>query len=87
VLPNVSRALWAASLGTVFFGIGATAVLRQYEPAALSWLLVHTAAAWIIVGTIWSLSLGLNLVTCRRRPAGRKAEKAEGGAKGKPAAA
>jgi hypothetical protein len=66
LLPALSRALWAASLGTLFFGIGLTAGLSRFAPGVLDWLKANHGWAWGIVGVIWLLSLGLNLASCRR---------------------
>jgi hypothetical protein len=87
LLPRISRALWAASLGTLFFGIGVTILLRELAPSALDWLGTHHALSWSIVAALWLLSLAHNLVSCRRRkPAADKSE-ADIRAKGKPATA
>jgi xanthosine utilization system XapX-like protein len=70
LLPAVSRALWASSLGMLFFGIGLTAALSRFAPATLDWLKTNHGWAWTIVGVIWLVSLALNLATCRaRKPA------------------
>ena len=74
LLPGVSRALWAASLGTLFFGIGVTAVLSRFAPSALDWLKAHHEWAWGIVGIVWLLSLALNLVTGRHKKPEKQAE-------------
>jgi len=84
LLPRASRALWAASLGTAVCGIGVTALLKQYAPGALDWLLADAVRAWAIVGVVWLLSLAYNLATCRRRTE-RSAGEGEG--RGKPALA
>jgi len=67
LLPGVSRALWAASLGTLFFGIGITAALARFAPSVLDWLKTNHEWAWGIVGIVWLFSLALNLVTGRRK--------------------
>jgi len=54
LLPHASRALWAASLGTAVFGIGTTALLKQYAPGALDWLLADAVRAWAIVAVVIS---------------------------------
>ena len=86
LLPRASRALWAASLGTLIFGVGATALLRQFAPEPLSWLLADNMRAWGVVGAVWMISLALNLVTCRQRPA-KKPKQGEAPAKNEPALA
>lgn len=87
LLPGVSRALWAASLGTVFFGIGLTAALARFAPTALDWLKANHGWAWGIVGVIWLLSLALNLATCRRKRAAKSDQDPPAEPKRKPAMA
>lgn len=65
LLPNASRSLWAATLGTLFFGIGLTSILNSVAPQALEWLKTNHGAAWGIVGLIWLFSMTINLLTCR----------------------
>ena len=67
LLPGVSRALWAASLGTFLFGIGITGVLATFAPGILGWLKTNHSWAWGIVGIVWLFSLAINLATCRRK--------------------
>jgi xanthosine utilization system XapX-like protein len=74
LLPGVSRALWAASLGTLFFGIGITAALSRFAPSVLDWLKTNHDWAWGIVGIVWLLSLALNLVTGRRKTPEKQAD-------------
>jgi hypothetical protein len=87
LLPRASRALWAASLGTVFFGIGTTALLMRLAPDVLDWLQANDAWAWAIVGSVWLLSLVYNLAICRRWKAEKKPDEAKGADKSKPAMA
>ena len=87
LLPRASRALWAASLGTALFGIGATALLSRFMPSVLDWLLANHAWAWGIVGLVWLLSLAYNLVTGRRGKPAQASEEAAAKAKGEPAPA
>ncbi len=87
LLPGVSRALWAASLGTLFFGIGVTAGLSHFAPSTLDWLKSNHGWAWGIVGVIWLFSLGLNLANCRRKKPDKDAEEASTETKRKPATA
>jgi hypothetical protein len=86
VLPRVSRALWAASLGMLIFGIGATALLKQFAPGVLEWLLADNLRAWSVVGAVWALSLVLNLLTCRKKTEKNEREE-KAPAKSKPALA
>ncbi len=86
-LPRASRALWATSLGTLFFGIGTTALLMRLAPNVFGWLRANDAWAWGIVGLVWTLSLAYNLATCRRRKSEKKSDQAEDAEKGKPAMA
>ena len=67
--PRLSRSLWAATLGTLFFGIGLAGVLQALAPAWLEWLLAHDRAAWGLTGAIWALSFGYGLISCRPAPA------------------
>jgi uncharacterized membrane protein (Fun14 family) len=87
LLPRVSRALWAASLGTMFFGIGTTGVLMRFAPGLLDWLRGHHTWAWGLVGLIWLLSLAYNLATCRQRTPDKKGDDAKPQGKSKPAVA
>jgi hypothetical protein len=87
LLPGISRALWAASLGTILFGIGLTAALSRFAPAALDWLKSNHGWAWGIVGVVWLLSLALNLATGRRRKPGKPEDDPGAEAKRKPAMA
>ena len=87
LLPRASRALWAATLGTVFLGVGGTLLLKQFEPGAYDWLLADNARAWAIVGVVWLASFVLNLLTCRHRKPSKKPEKARTRAGAKPAVA
>lgn len=87
LLPGVSRALWAASLGTLFFGIGLTGALSRFAPGALDWLKTNHGWAWAIVGLIWMASLALNLATGRRQKASEQPKKSAPPAKSKPAMA
>jgi hypothetical protein len=87
LLPRASRALWAASVGTVLAGIGATALLKQFAPDVLSWLLADNLRGWAIVGTVWLGSLILNLLACGRRKSSNKVDEEKSSAKGKPALA
>ena len=88
LLPRASRALWAASIGTVLFGVGLTGLLKQFAPDALDWLLADKMRAWGIVGAIWVISLAVNLVTCRsRKSAKKKSDDEEDESKAKPALA
>lgn len=78
--PRLSRSLWAATLGTIFFGIGLAGVLQALAPGWLEWLLGHDQAAWGLTGAIWALSFGYGLVSCRSKPASTAGE-APAGAK------
>jgi len=75
LLPRASRALWAATLGTLFLGVGLAGLMRDYTPTALSWLTANTAAAWGLVGVIWLTAFVYNLRSTHR--AGRKSTAAE----------
>lgn len=87
LLPHVSRALWAASLGTVFFGLGTTALLKQFAPSVLGWLKANPTAGWLILGLIWAVSLSYNILTCRRKKTAKSPEKPETEAEHEPAVA
>ena len=87
-LPRVSRALWAASLGTVSFGIGCTFLVKHFAPGVYDWLLAGNARAWGIVGVVWLASFLLNLLGCRRsRSLHKKSDRERAPAKTKPATA
>lgn len=64
-LPRASRSLWAATIGTGVFGLGATAILTTQAPAALDWLKGDNIRAWGIVGAVWLASLAYNLINTR----------------------
>jgi len=66
-LPRASRALWAASLGTLFLGTASAALLSRVNPAALEWLGAHTQFAWGITGTVWLTALAYNALSCRQK--------------------
>jgi len=67
LLPKVSRALWAASAGTLFFVGGLVALLEVMAPSALGWLVSLGAWGWVIVGIAWAASLVYNLLHCREK--------------------
>lgn len=73
--PRLSRSLWAATLGTAFFGIGLAGLLQAFAPTWLEWLLAHDHAAWGLTGAIWALSFGWSLVSCR---SGSQSAKSDG---------
>lgn len=77
LMPNASRSLWAATLGTFFFGIGLTSALNHFAPSTLEWLKTNHQAAWGIVGLIWLFSLAVNLITCRKKKAPAKKDEGE----------
>ncbi|MFQ5804899.1 MAG: hypothetical protein ACE5I3_00450 [Phycisphaerae bacterium] len=87
LLPRASRALWAASLGTMFFGIGTTGLLMRFGPGILDWLRANHVWAWGIVGLVWLISLAYNLATCRRRKSEKRPVEAKAATKSKPATA
>jgi hypothetical protein len=82
LLPRASRALWGASLGTVFFLAGLMALLQMFAPTAAAWLTSRGPWSWALLAAVWGGSLIYNLVTCREK----KSEKDSGKA-AKPAAA
>lgn len=63
VLPRASRSLWAATIGTVMLGVGATGLLQTHAPQALEWLMADNIRAWGIVSGVWLASFAWNLVT------------------------
>jgi len=87
LLPGVSRALWAATFGTLFFGVGVTAGLNQFTPDALAWLKTNTDWAWTIVGAVWCCSMAVNLIACRKKKNAVKSDNADDEPKKKPALA
>ena len=82
LLPRASRALWGASLGTIFFLAGLMALLQMFAPTAAAWLTSRGPWSWAVLSAVWAASLIYNLVTCREK----KSEKGSGKA-AKPAAA
>jgi hypothetical protein len=69
VLPRASRSLWAATIGTIMLGMGATGLMQTHAPQALDWLLADNVRAWSIVGGTWLASFAWNLVTSGPRRA------------------
>lgn len=65
-LPRFARALWAATLGVLLLGIGATGLLKLYAPGQLDWMLANDRVAWATVGGFWLVGLGYNLLTARK---------------------
>lgn len=63
LLPRFSKALWAATLGTILLGMSVTGMLGRYAPEQLAWLQANHAAAWGIVGVAWAGSFLYNLLT------------------------
>jgi hypothetical protein len=80
-MPRLARSLWAASVGTVFLVMGASALMQSLTPAAMDWLSSHNAWALGITGGIWGVSLVYNLVDCRskRKTDDEGVDDAEGG--------
>lgn len=66
-LPNLSRSLWAATLGVVTTGVGVTGLLQQYSPDAYAWLLADAQRAWAIVIAAWIVSVLLNWRGVRKK--------------------
>lgn len=66
LLPRLSRAIWASTLGVVICGVGATGLMQKLAPDALAWLSSNTETAWSIVGAAWLISLGINLISTRK---------------------
>ncbi len=87
LLPGVSRAVWASSLGTFLFGIGITGVLSHFTPGTLEWLKTNHGWAWGIVGLVWLFSLAINLSTCRRKKKSAAGDEDASETDGKPAMA
>ncbi len=77
LLPRLSRSLWAATIGTLLLGVGTAALLNQYRPDALEWLLADDKRAWAIVAGVWALAVILNLASSGKRKA-RPSRDAEG---------
>lgn len=69
LLPRLSRAIWASTLGTAICGLGATGLMQKLAPDALGWLGANTETAWGIVGGVWFVSLMINLLSTRKRKA------------------
>lgn len=68
LLPRTSRALWAATLGTIGCGIGTTGVMQKLAPEAMNWMLAHNTAAWATVLGAWAVSFAINYASVRPRP-------------------
>jgi hypothetical protein len=70
LLPWVSRAIWAATIGTALFLAGGAGLLQMFAPSVLASLQQLGQFGWLIVGAVWAASLLINLITGRRkRPA------------------
>lgn len=65
LLPRASRALWAATLGTLFAGVGVTGLMQQHAPQALDWLTQNHIWAWSGVATLWLFAVAYNFVSTR----------------------
>ncbi len=72
LLPRLSRALWAATLGTLLAGVGVAALLHDFLPAALDWFLADNTRAWAIVAGVWAVSVVVNFLSAGKRKAGRR---------------
>lgn len=83
--PRLSRALWAATVGTALFTVGTIFLLDAAAPPALNWLGQHVGqGVWLALPLIWAASLAINLRDLRPRPNAKQAAKAKAA---KPAAA
>lgn len=67
LLPRAARALWAATAGVLFLGVGGYAALDRLAPQALDPLLQNPMLAWGIVGGVWLVSLVINLRSLREK--------------------
>jgi len=85
LVPRLSRALWAASLGTLLAGVGTSALLRQHAPQALDWLILHKHLAWGLVALVWLSSFAVNVASCR--PKSPNSTRTQHAPKGTPATA
>ncbi len=67
LLPALSRALWAATLGTTLVGIGVFGLLGQYAGSTFESLRANPNAVLGALGGLWLLAFGWNLFCTRRR--------------------
>lgn len=67
LLPRASRALWAATIGTLLLGAGSVAVLQQASPAALDWLSNLGTWSWGVIVLVWALAFVYNLKVMKGR--------------------
>lgn len=76
LLPKFSRALVAATAGTICLGIALWALLSAFWPTAWDYLVTAGAWGWIPVGLVWGGALWHNFRSVRKkRPAKEPAEK------------
>jgi hypothetical protein len=68
LLPKVSRALVAATLGTLLSCLALLLILKSKWPAALSELQRLGEWGWTIVALLWAVSLLYNFTSLRRKP-------------------
>lgn len=67
LLPRASRALWAATAGVLFTGVGLYAGFDRLDSQVLDPLSRNTMLAWGVVGGVWLISFVLNLRDLRER--------------------
>lgn len=69
LLPKASRALWAATAGVLFVGLGSFVFFDRLDSQIMDPLLQNPKLAWGIVGGVWLVSFVLNFRDMRdRRP-------------------
>jgi hypothetical protein len=65
LLPKFSRALWAASTGTVFFLAALIGIIEVVSPELQERMLSLGSWGWVIVAAVWAASLAYNMYDCR----------------------
>ena len=66
-LPRITRALLAASAGTILAGMALWAGTTMFVPAAWEWLRGIGAWGWLIVGVVWVGSFLVNYRSVRKK--------------------
>lgn len=67
LLPRASRAIWAATAGVLFAGVGGYALLDAISPNVLASIASNPTVGWAILAGIWLVSFLLNLRDLRER--------------------
>lgn len=67
LVPRLSRALWASTLGVGLLSTGLFLLLQRFTPEGLNWLQSQGTWVWGALGGVWLASLAFNLFDSRPR--------------------